>query len=174
MEYERPQNLSKAFHIFNSKLVLKIYPVMIFQHNKQLYKEAVFQDLSTNSYTLNYTPIDTHVTDITNEISAASSEQSVGIDQVNQAIMQMDSVTQQNASLVEESAAAAASMAEEAQVLLKIVGEFKLTKTSSTPSARAKVARPVTQHRSKATPVKMVRSKPKLSNSSDSNGWEEF
>ena len=115
-----------------------------------------------------------HVTDITNEISAASSEQSVGIDQVNQAIMQMDSVTQQNASLVEESAAAAASMAEEAQVLLKIVGEFKLTKTSSTPSARAKVARPVTQHRSKATPVKMVRSKPKLSNSSDSNGWEEF
>ncbi len=38
----------------------------IFQHNKQLYKEAVFQDLSTNSYTLNYTPIDTHVTDITN------------------------------------------------------------------------------------------------------------
>ncbi len=115
-----------------------------------------------------------HVTDITNEISAASSEQSVGIDQVNQAIMQMDSVTQQNASLVEESAAAAASMAQEAQVLMKIVGEFTLAKTSSAPATRAKAARPVAQYPGKATPVKMARSKPKMMQATDANDWEEF
>ncbi len=38
----------------------------LFQQNKQLYKEAVFQDLSTRSYTLNYTPVDAHATEITN------------------------------------------------------------------------------------------------------------
>jgi hypothetical protein len=38
----------------------------LFQHNKQLYKEAVFQDLSTNSYTLNYTPVNAQAADITN------------------------------------------------------------------------------------------------------------
>jgi hypothetical protein len=37
-----------------------------FQQNKQLYKESVFQDLSTKSYTLNYTPFDQHTTDIQN------------------------------------------------------------------------------------------------------------
>ena len=47
------------------------------------------------------------VTDIMAEISAASHEQSAGIEQVNQAIAQMDQVTQQNAALVEEAAAAA-------------------------------------------------------------------
>src|SRR5450756_2164860 len=50
------------------------------------------------------------VTDIMAEIAAASDEQSAGIEQVNQAIMQMDDVTQQNAALVEEAAAAAESM----------------------------------------------------------------
>ncbi|MEY3289416.1 MAG: hypothetical protein RLZZ419_1658 [Pseudomonadota bacterium] len=114
------------------------------------------------------------VTDITNEISAASSEQSVGIDQVNQAIMQMDGVTQQNASLVEESAAAAASMAEEAQVLMKIVGEFKLTKTASSQPMKAKVARTVTQYSPKASSTKVVPGKAKRVLSSAANDWEEF
>jgi methyl-accepting chemotaxis protein len=50
------------------------------------------------------------VTDIMAEISAASIEQSAGIEQVNQAISQMDDVTQQNAALVEQAAAAAESM----------------------------------------------------------------
>jgi len=50
------------------------------------------------------------VTDIMSEIMAASQEQSAGIEQVNQAIAQMDQVTQQNAALVEEAAAASRSM----------------------------------------------------------------
>jgi len=99
------------------------------------------------------------VTDIINEISAASSEQSIGIDQVNQAIMQMDGVTQQNASLVEESAAAAASMAQEAQALMKMVGEFKLTKADSSPPSKGNAARPATQSPAKAAPIKVARSK---------------
>ena len=66
------------------------------------------------------------VTDIMAEISAASSEQSAGIDQVNKAVIQMDEVTQQNAALVEEAAAAAESMQEEAERLSEAVSVFKL------------------------------------------------
>ncbi len=57
------------------------------------------------------------VTDIMGEISAASQEQSTGIEQVNRAVAQMDDVTQQNAALVEQAAAAAASMADQARQL---------------------------------------------------------
>ena len=60
------------------------------------------------------------------EITAASQEQSTGIEQVNQAITQMDDVTQQNAALVEEAAAAAESMQEQAQTLAHAVSVFKL------------------------------------------------
>jgi methyl-accepting chemotaxis protein len=67
------------------------------------------------------------VTDIMNEITIAGQEQSSGIAQVNQAIAQMDQVTQQNAALVEEAAAAADSMQVQAQELLSVVSTFKLT-----------------------------------------------
>jgi len=66
------------------------------------------------------------VTDIMGEITSASREQSVGIDEVNQAIGQMDQVTQQNAALVEEAAAAAASMQEQAAQLAQVAASFKL------------------------------------------------
>ncbi|MYM25223.1 HAMP domain-containing protein [Duganella sp. FT135W] len=66
------------------------------------------------------------VTDIMGEITSASSEQSIGIDQVNTAITQMDSVTQQNAALVEQAAAAAASMQEQASKLADVASSFKL------------------------------------------------
>ncbi|HEX2603949.1 MAG TPA: methyl-accepting chemotaxis protein, partial [Oxalicibacterium sp.] len=66
------------------------------------------------------------MTDIRGEITAASQEQSAGIEQVNQAITQMDQVTQQNAALVEEAAAAAASLQNQADQLSAAVGVFKL------------------------------------------------
>ncbi|OZI32600.1 methyl-accepting chemotaxis protein [Bordetella genomosp. 1] len=66
------------------------------------------------------------VTDIMGEISAASDEQSGGIDQVNRAVAQMDEVTQQNAALVEEAAAAAGSLQEQAQRLAEAVSVFKI------------------------------------------------
>jgi len=66
------------------------------------------------------------VTDIMGEITTASVEQSAGIEQVNSAIADMDSVTQQNAALVEEAAAAAASLREQAAALAGVVSVFKL------------------------------------------------
>ena len=79
------------------------------------------------------------VTDIVSEISAASAEQSTGIGQVNQAIVQMDDATQQNAALVEEAAAATESLQQQAATLVALVGEFKL---ESTAARAALVAQP--------------------------------
>ncbi len=66
------------------------------------------------------------VTDIIGEISAASSEQSSGIGQVNIAVSQLDQMTQQNAALVEESTAAAESLREQAQRLSGVVSAYRL------------------------------------------------
>ena len=66
------------------------------------------------------------VTTMISEITISSQEQSQGIDQVNQAIMEMENVTQQNAALVEEASAAASSMQEQSQNLMSSVNVFKL------------------------------------------------
>jgi len=66
------------------------------------------------------------VADIINEISAASTEQTVGIDQVNQAVTSMDDTTQQNAALVEQAAAAAESLVDQANQLADVISQFKL------------------------------------------------
>ena len=66
------------------------------------------------------------VTDIMGEISAASSEQNLGVAQVGEAVTQMDQATQQNAALVEEMAAAANSLKSQAQELVQTVAVFKL------------------------------------------------
>jgi methyl-accepting chemotaxis protein len=66
------------------------------------------------------------VSDIISEISAASQEQSAGIDQVNVAVASMDEVTQQNAALVEEAAAAAESLTEQADELMNAVSVFTI------------------------------------------------
>jgi methyl-accepting chemotaxis protein len=66
------------------------------------------------------------VTDLMGEISAAAGEQSQGIGEVNSVIVQMDEATQRNAALVEEASAAAASMQEQAQGLVRTVGRFRL------------------------------------------------
>ncbi|WP_175697058.1 methyl-accepting chemotaxis protein [Burkholderia ambifaria] len=66
------------------------------------------------------------VTDIIGEISAASDEQSAGIDEIGRAVMQMDSGTQQNAALVEQAAAAANALDEQAQALKSLVGRFRI------------------------------------------------
>ena len=66
------------------------------------------------------------VTDIMAEISAASAEQSAGIEQVNSAIGRMDEATRQNAALVEQASAAAASLQDEAAMLAEVVSVFKM------------------------------------------------
>ncbi|WP_022972125.1 methyl-accepting chemotaxis protein, partial [Xanthomonas maliensis] len=77
------------------------------------------------------------VTDIMSEISAASQEQSSGIEQVNLTVTQMDEATQQNAALVEEATAAARSMEDQAQQLSEAVALFRLSETGDTVAARA-------------------------------------
>ena len=96
------------------------------------------------------------VTDIIGEITAASQEQSSGIEQVNRAITQMDEVTQQNAALVEEAAAAAESMQEQAVALVQSVATFRLdgaVQTAAAPAAERRGpnrAKNVARIRSKA------------------------
>jgi methyl-accepting chemotaxis protein len=91
------------------------------------------------------------VADIMSEISAASQEQSMGIEQLNAAIGQRDEMTVQNAALVEQAAAAAQSMQDEAQVLSRAVAVFTLhaapapvvrLKAVPKPAARAATPRP--------------------------------
>nr|WP_315258452.1 methyl-accepting chemotaxis protein [uncultured Duganella sp.] len=77
------------------------------------------------------------VTAIMREISVASHEQSIGVDQVNSAIAHMDQVTQQNAALVEEAAAATASLALEAGGLTQAVSLFKFGPARSSRASRA-------------------------------------
>jgi methyl-accepting chemotaxis protein len=81
------------------------------------------------------------VSDIVAEISAASAEQSTGIGQVNQAIVQMDGTTQQNAALVEEAAAAADSLQQQADLLVSLVGQFRLEGAAAAPARPAIAAR---------------------------------
>ncbi len=82
------------------------------------------------------------VTDIIGEITAAASEQSEGIGQVNGAVTQLDQMTQQNAALVEESAAAAESLKEQAVKLAQVVGTFKIS-ADAAPRAVAAAPLPV-------------------------------
>ncbi|EKT4065139.1 HAMP domain-containing protein [Stenotrophomonas maltophilia] len=113
------------------------------------------------------------VTDIMADISAASQEQSSGIEQVNQAVVQMDETTQQNAALVEETSAAARSMEEQANLLAEAVSVFRTGAAAaavSVPRALAAVAASVTPVRRPA--VLSPRIEPTLA--ANAGGWEEF
>jgi len=118
------------------------------------------------------------VTDIMGEITSASQEQTLGIEQINAAISQMDEVTQQNAALVEEAAAASQSMQEQAGNLVSVVSFFKtghgaaaaavrtaapvqVAAVRPTAAAHAVVARPAPAKR--AAPVQQAE-----------DSWEEF
>jgi methyl-accepting chemotaxis protein len=79
------------------------------------------------------------VSGIMNEIGTASREQTDGIEQINQAIGQMDQVTQQNAALVEEAAAAARSLQAQAGNMVQLVSVFKLRPTPSHHAAQAQI-----------------------------------
>ena len=75
------------------------------------------------------------VTTIMHDISAASAEQTMGIEQINRAITMIDEATQQNAALVEEAAAAAASMQDQTNSLSGLVSVFKLDDSVPLPAA---------------------------------------
>ena len=136
------------------------------------------------------------VNDIMAEITAASQEQSLGIAQVNDAIIQMDSVTQQNAALVEEAAAAAGTMQEQAAKLAVVVSIFKMNEAQSGNAGYAARAQPLKnpQVEKKSPPriaIQSTTSTRKISSAATSSssasssksssasstahdGWEEF
>ncbi len=79
------------------------------------------------------------VTDLIGEITAATNEQRDGFVQVNQAVSNLDQMTQQNAALVEESSAAANAMSEQAQRLIQTMAAFKVGQAAWTPAADTRV-----------------------------------
>jgi methyl-accepting chemotaxis protein-2 (aspartate sensor receptor) len=108
----------------------------------------------------------TRVTDIMGEIASASDEQSRGIDQVALAVSEMDRVTQQNASLVQESAAAAAALEEQASRLTMAVSAFRLV---SPPQAAApQSAAPL------ASRQRTVKPQPAPQSAAREEDWESF
>ncbi|QZN94329.1 methyl-accepting chemotaxis protein [Symbiopectobacterium purcellii] len=109
----------------------------------------------------------TNVTDIMGEIASASDEQSRGIGQVGQAIAEMDSVTQQNAALVQEATAAAASLEEQAALLTRAVAVFKLQEQRATPTPAS-----YTLASAKSAPAALPLGNKKATNSSEH--WETF
>ena len=114
------------------------------------------------------------VTDIMAEISAASVEQSSGIEQVNQAITQMDDVTQQNAALVEEAAAAAESLEEQAQQLTTLISTFRLSGERAVPVAAVRGPQRALPTPSRPVPQRSAaRTLPKASKADDEE-WKEF
>jgi methyl-accepting chemotaxis protein len=130
------------------------------------------------------------VTDIMGEITAASLEQSAGIEQVNQAIAQMDQVTQQNAALVEEAAAAAESLMDQAADLSQVVSVFQIdgmhVAALATPAIAAarktppsRIAAPA-RNTAKAAPVRVALAASTPSRSATAvtaaggDEWEEF
>ena len=131
------------------------------------------------------------VSDVVADIAAASHEQSSGIEQVNQAIVQMDEMTQQNAALVEEAAAASRSLEEQAQMLSQLMGFFKLgdeskvgfnrpaahiAHTNHTAQAHSTVARrPQLKAGAATARARIERATPPSSKPNGGNGeWEKF
>ncbi len=104
----------------------------------------------------------TRVTDIMGEISSASDEQSRGIEQVSLAVSQMDSVTQQNAALVQESATAAAALEDQSEQLRQAVAAFRLN-----GKEKAVAPRPA----SVKTPQLL---RPATANAATDSNWETF
>ena len=113
------------------------------------------------------------VTDIMADIQAATHEQTTGIEQINQAIVQMDQVTQQNAALVEESAAASESMQDQARKLAELVSVFRLAQGMAAAPAHP-AARPAPKIATKAVAKLPKPTPPKASVKESTTDWEEF
>lgn len=131
------------------------------------------------------------VNDIMNEITMATQEQVQGIEQVNQAVTEMDTVSQQNAALVEEAAAAAESLQDQARALVGVVGMFNTgtaghsvsSSASRSVGASSSGAKPALK---KPAPAKQLKAPAKTaalaasatsaqsSMADDTGDWEEF
>lgn len=113
------------------------------------------------------------VTQIFGEITVASREQSSGIDQVAHAVAQMETVTQQNAALVQQSAAAAESMREQANVLAELVSRFTLDESAEPPYVQPSPG-PVLQRGAKSVREPKLTARRKKLAPPHNDDWVEF
>jgi methyl-accepting chemotaxis protein len=100
------------------------------------------------------------VSDLIGEITAAAAEQRDGIKQVNQAVTNLDQVTQQNAALVEESGAAASSLRDQARRLAEVIAVFKVQQQALAQAPAAPQARAAASSASKPRPAATSTSAP--------------
>ncbi len=119
------------------------------------------------------------VAEIMTEIAAASHEQSSGIDQINKAITQMDTVVQTNASLVEQATAAATSMASQARGLAESVAQFRVEGAASGAARPAAPAQPQARPRQALASREYKgavaeRREPALTAAGEHEDWKEF
>jgi hypothetical protein len=114
------------------------------------------------------------VADIMGEITAASAEQTAGIEQINTAVTQMDSVTQQNASLVEEAAAASEALQNQAVKLAELVSVFRIDGAAVPTPAKARAKRLPFAAKSQAPLPAPRRPAAKASAAKGGGDWEEF
>ncbi|WP_438463854.1 methyl-accepting chemotaxis protein [Marinomonas sp. PE14-40] len=112
------------------------------------------------------------VNDIMSEIAAASAEQSAGIDEIGKAVTQMDSMTQQNAALVEQAAASAESMQHQADQLTSRVATFQLIDSEESVNEEVKLVKKLP---SKSSEQIVRRPTPQAIQAQQSEDeWEEF
>jgi len=118
------------------------------------------------------------VADIVAEIAAASIEQASGIDQVNNAITQMDNMTQDNAALVEEAAASSRAMQEQANELRDLMGFFRIdTEYRLGSDANPGAGKPRQQMQPAnrgSSPLKLKQERFTQAKPEDSSEWEQF
>jgi methyl-accepting chemotaxis protein len=128
------------------------------------------------------------VTDVVAEIAVSSNEQASGIDQVNKAVTAMDSVTQQNAALVEESSAAAQALTVQATSLAELIARYQVDEKAASDKLAARspatrsVAAPAKERRAANRPFRsqakpMSEPKPALAAKLVAGGdqaWQEF
>jgi methyl-accepting chemotaxis protein len=130
------------------------------------------------------------VTDVMAEIAASSMEQASGIEQVNKAVTSMDTVTQQNAALVEQASAAAQTLTEQAANLTELIARYRLDKGSAAapklpappPAASSRAAAPIVERRAANRPFRGKKESPppakqppeRKAAASDDEVWQEF
>lgn len=105
------------------------------------------------------------VGDIISEIALASKEQAQGIQQVNQAVSQMDEITQQNAALAEEASAASISMSDQSAMMVDLLGFFNLDKPIESKTYQEPITSPIKHNPKPIT---------KKSNPVKSDEWDDF
>ncbi|MEI9899738.1 MAG: hypothetical protein WDN31_05860 [Hyphomicrobium sp.] len=121
----------------------------------------------------------TEINTIVSEIAAGAKEQSVGLQEINTGVGQMDHVTQQNAAIVEETTAASHGLAREIEKLLDLVGRFETghepvaepVRREARPAAAKAKTRPALKTISTRGVPSAVRKLEALANEQD---WEEF